>query len=131
MNKGWMLVCCALLGSCATYGNTSIKNETSETISRKLIKGVTTKDEVKAAIGDPTFTSFSDSGKEQWTYNFATSTPRITNFIPYISLIDSGMKGKNKSLVVLFDGSGIVLNYTLSDSTSDANYGIAPGALSK
>jgi hypothetical protein len=47
-----------------------------------------------------------------------------TNFIPYVNLISSGAEGDKKSLVIFFDRSKIVRQYTVSSSKVDVNQGL-------
>ncbi|HBS1472449.1 TPA: hypothetical protein MAC31_002423, partial [Klebsiella pneumoniae] len=57
-----------VLAGCASGGNKSIEQETQIGVQSKIIKGKTTKQEVKAAYGDPAGVSISSDGKEQWHY---------------------------------------------------------------
>jgi len=114
----------ALLGGCASVGNESIADATPESVSGQLIKGKTTQENVRAAYGDPTKTSFTDSGNEIWEYDFSRMHSKPTNFIPYVNLIHSGAEGDKKSLVVFFDRSKIVRQYTISSSKVDISRGL-------
>ena len=114
----------ALLGGCASVGNESIADATHESVSGQLIKGKTTQENVRAAYGDPTKTSFTDSGNEIWEYDFSRMHSKPTNFIPYVNLIHSGAEGDKKSLVVFFDRSKIVRQYTISSSKIDISRGL-------
>jgi outer membrane protein assembly factor BamE (lipoprotein component of BamABCDE complex) len=62
-----------------------------------------TKDEVRAAIGNPRNTSVSSTGEEVWMYNNSERA-----FIPYYSL--SG--GKFQTLIVNFDKDGTVKSWS-------------------
>ena len=114
----------ALLGGCASVGNESIADATHESVSGQLIKGKTTQENVRAVYGDPTTTSFTDSGNEIWEYDFTRMHSKPTNFIPYVNLIHSGAEGDKKSLVVFFDRSKIVRQYTVSSSKVDISRGL-------
>jgi hypothetical protein len=46
------------------------------------------------------------------------------NFVPYVSLIHSGAEGDKKSLVIFFDRSKIVQQYTISSSKVDVSQGL-------
>ncbi|BCI68206.1 outer membrane protein assembly factor BamE domain-containing protein [Acetobacter aceti] len=113
-----------LLAGCASSGNESIKNETSETLQTKIIDGVTTKEQVKSQFGDPLETSFTDSGHEIWKYVFAKTQQNGTNFIPYYGAFSSGSHGKAKSLTIIFNDDK-VWHHTLSESAVKNHAGIA------
>src|ERR1700754_3801392 len=102
----------ALLGGCASVGNESIADATPESVSGQLVKGRTTQEQVREAYGDPARTTFTDSGNEVWEYDFSRMHAKPTNFIPYVNLIQSGAEGDKKSLVIFFDKSKVVQQYT-------------------
>jgi hypothetical protein len=114
----------ALLGGCASVGNESIADATPESVSGQLIKGRTTQNQVRGAYGDPVKTSFTDSGNEIWEYDFSRMHAKPTNFIPYVSLIHSGAEGDKKSLVIFFDRSKVVQQYSISSSKVDVSQGL-------
>jgi hypothetical protein len=114
----------ALLSGCASVGNESIADATPETVSAQLIKGRTTQAHVRELYGDPAKTSFTDSGNEIWEYDFSRMHAKPTNFIPYVSLIHSGAEGDKKSLVIFFDKSKLVRQYTISSSKVDVSQGL-------
>ena len=114
----------ALLGGCASVGNESIADATLESVSAQLIKGKTTQENVRGLYGDPTTTSFTDSGNETWEYDFSRMHSKPTNFIPYVNLIHSGAEGDKKSLVIFFDKSKVVRQYTISSSKIDVSRGL-------
>ncbi len=92
----WVIAVALALAGCMTAGNSSIQDETQQSLSQKITKGKTTREEVRVALGDPTASGFSDTGKEQWTYQLSTASPKLTNFIPYVNWIDSGSVGKKQ-----------------------------------
>ena len=114
----------ALLAGCASVGNDSIADATPESVSGQLIKGRTTQNQVRGVYGDPVKTSFTDSGNEIWEYDFSRMHSKPTNFIPYVNLIHSGAEGDKKSLVIFFDKSKVVQQYTVSSSKVDINQGL-------
>ncbi len=105
---------------CVSSGNKVLKDETSSSVAQKIIKGKTTKQEVRSMYGDPMETSFTDSGKEIWKYNFIKGQMKASSFIPVVSLFSSGSEGDKKELVVFFDND-IVKNYSMSTSKVDTN----------
>jgi hypothetical protein len=113
-----------LLSGCASVGNESIADATPESVSGQLTKGRTTQQHVREVYGDPVKTSFTDSGNEIWEYDFSRMHAKPTNFIPYVSLIHSGAEGDKKSLVIFFDRSKVVQQYTISSSKVDVSQGL-------
>lgn len=124
MGRRVYLLAWVLLSGCASVGNESIADATPESVSGQLIKGRTTQQRVRQVYGDPVKTSFTDSGNEIWEYDFSRMHAKPTNFIPYVSLIHSGAEGDKKSLVVFFDRSKIVQQYTISSSKVDVSQGL-------
>jgi hypothetical protein len=113
-----------LLGGCASVGNESIADATPESVSGQLLKGRTTQNQVRGAYGDPAKTTFTDSGNEIWEYDFSRMHAKPTNFIPYVNLVHSGAEGDKKSLVIFFDRSKVVQQYTISSSNVDVSQGL-------
>ncbi len=114
----------ALLSGCASVGNERIADATPETVSAQLIKGKTNQERVRELYGDPAKTSFTDSGNEIWEYDFSRMYSKPTNFIPYVNLVHSGAEGDKKSLVIFFDKTKVVRQYTISSSKVDVSQGL-------
>jgi hypothetical protein len=114
---------CAL-AACASSGNDSISEATGESVARTLHKGRTTQAEVRKHYGDPMKTSFKSNGYESWEYEFTRMQSRPTNFIPYVNLVHSGADGEKKSLVIFFDRSKVVQDYTMSNSKVEVSQGL-------
>jgi hypothetical protein len=113
-----------MLSGCASVGNESIADASPQTVAGQLIKGRTDQEHVRGLYGDPAKISFTDSGNEIWEYDFSRTHAKPTNFIPYVSLIHSGAEGDKKSLVIFFNKSKIVQQYTLSTSKVDISTGL-------
>jgi len=119
-----LLVLIALIGfiavGCASSGNRSILKETQDTVSEKIVKGKTTKDQVHAIYGDPLKTEFNANGDLMWTYSIAKQKAVGGDFIG--CLFTLGIVCNNhqdvKHLVVLFDKDNVVKNYDLTTSES-------------
>ena len=117
------LAAVSLIAGCVSTGNTSLKDETNETIGEKLTEGMSM-NEVRANLGDPFSTSFTDGGLSIWSYEFMEGQMTAQSFIPIVSMFSSGVEGKKKQLVILFDEDDNVKKYTLSDSDYESKSGI-------
>jgi len=113
-----------LLVGCSSSGNVVLKGETSTSVAEKIKKGKTTQDEVRAIYGDPMTTKFTDSGNQIWYYEFVKGHAKATNFVPVVNMFASGAQGNKKELVVFFDSTGIVKNYSMSTSKVETNTGL-------
>ena len=109
-----LLLAAVLLAGCAT-GNTSIANESADTVQQKIIKGKTTKADLRAAFGEPSDTGISD-GQEFWGYQMATSSAKT--FIPFASLATGSSGIVGKYLMIKFDKKGVVESYDLRETKS-------------
>ncbi len=89
-SKIFALLTAMLLAGCASVGNESLADSTSESVSRQLIKGRTSQAEVRRIFGDPIKTSFASNGNELWEYEFSRMRSKVTNFIRYVNLVHSG-----------------------------------------
>jgi len=113
----------APLGGCVSSGNASLKDETSESIGEKLAEGMPM-EQVRANLGDPFSTSFTDGGLSIWNYEFVEGQMTAQSFIPIASMFSSGVEGKKKQLVILFDENDLVRKFTMSESDYESKSGI-------
>lgn len=113
-----------LLAACASAGNVALKQETAQTVATKIIKGKTTQADIRALFGSPSSSDFTDSGNQIWRYSHAKATSMGRNFIPYANLFSSGQNIESKELVIFFDKTGVVQNYSMEESKSEAKQGI-------
>ena len=111
------------LSGCVSTGATSLKGEDKETIATKVEQGMSG-DQVRANLGDPTNVSYTDGGKEIWTYEFMEGQMTASSFIPVVSMFSSGVEGIKKQLVILFDEDLKVERYTMSSQDVESKSGI-------
>lgn len=95
------------LAGCAS-GSSEVMKQNSDSVASKIIRGKTTKSQVRAEFGEPTSVSNSPDG-ETWSYVGTKSN--ISAFIPFYS---SGESVGVNSLEVTFNRAGIVKNYEFS-----------------
>ena len=115
-----------LLGACASQGVQQLKEENQASVATKITRGKSTKDDVRAAFGDPTETSFTDSGNELWRYRYSHSTSKAINFVPLANLFLAGADVDKRELVVFFDADGLVKNYSMQARKEEVKQGILP-----
>ena len=113
------------LGGCATSGNEHMKDQTSSTIRDSIFEGVTTKDLIRANMGEATTVTFTEGGNEVWTYRYDRSVPQLHSFIPYANLVSSVADVKTKELVVMFDKNNVVEKYVMREVSSVKKVGLA------
>jgi outer membrane protein assembly factor BamE (lipoprotein component of BamABCDE complex) len=114
----------ALSGCAAGIGNGRIANESSNTISRKIIKGKTTKSQIRQMFGDPEKTTFNSKGDLMWTYEYQHDHDTVAAYIPVVNWFAKDVKGHKKTLVILFNKKGIVKNYAFSNSANSMSFGM-------
>ena len=124
LNLITLLLLSGLIAACASSGNDTIADATGESVAANLHKGKTTQAEVRKLYGDPLKTSFKSNGFESWEYEFTRMQSRPTNFIPYVNLVHSGADGEKKSLVIFFDRSKVLQDYTMSASKVEVSHGL-------
>lgn len=113
-----------VLTGCASTGNIVMKEQNQQTIEQVITKGQTTKQDIATHFGSADSISFTDSGKEIWTYRHSRSKPMARNFIPY-NFFSFGENIQTKELVILFDSEGVVSNYTFRETANQSKAGLA------
>ncbi|AEP36090.1 hypothetical protein [Taylorella asinigenitalis] len=118
-----VLASAAIISGCASSGNAAIKDVTVEELKETVVKGKTTKYDIRAYYGEPNELTYND-GYEIWVYRYGESTSHVTNFIPVVDMFSSGNDSKGKSIIFEFNKNGTVRNYTISSSTDTSKSGI-------
>jgi outer membrane protein assembly factor BamE (lipoprotein component of BamABCDE complex) len=108
---------------CASAGNQALKEQTKETVSQKITKGLTTKDQVRKEYGDPMDTSFTEGGSEIWKYRYAHAETTAMGYVPIVRHFAGGTDVDKKELVILFDKNGVVENFTMQQSKQQIRHG--------
>ncbi len=98
----------ALLSGCVSAGNQAILNQSNVA---QIKEGVSTKADVKAAVGEP-MNITPIPGGEVWQYSGGKLSMSPLAFIPVVGLValasGNGVNRQNNDLWVLFDNEGIV-----------------------
>ncbi|AQH05951.1 hypothetical protein A9R05_44160 (plasmid) [Burkholderia sp. KK1] len=118
------VIVAAMLAGCATAGNEHLESASQETVGASIVQGKSTKADVSNAYGAANKVSFTDSGLEIWTYEYAHATPKAINFVPVANLFVHGADVQKKSLTVLFDDKGVVKKFTFAASNDVVKGGI-------
>ena len=118
-----VVVTAFVLAGCASVGNEQLSKQNAASLQQHIQKGVTTKAQVQAILGQPQNVSF-NNGQEQWTYSFAHATPTAVNFVPIVGLFVHRDNVEHKMLVILFDKHGVVENYSYTKGNSVVNTGV-------
>lgn len=113
-----VLLIMVLLGlGCASQGNKQIAQDE---IVNQIEPGVSTKEDVKRLVGEPTMVDFSDSGQEKWVYQYVRAKTRATSFIPVAGMLVGGADTKTHSLTIIFNDDGTVQKMGRGESTGGA-----------
>lgn len=121
--KPALLLAILLLVGCYTAGNSSLQNETVESIEETLAVGQTM-GRVHETLGDPVIDTRSSDGLRMWTYSFSEAQISATTFIPIVGLLDSNVATSTKILQITFDEDDLVVDFTMTESDMDIDTSI-------
>jgi outer membrane protein assembly factor BamE (lipoprotein component of BamABCDE complex) len=115
----------ALAGCAVSAGNEALKDQNQTSVGSSIIESKSTKADVQAVFGSANKVSFTDSGLEVWSYEYAHATPQAINYVPVLNLLAHGADVKKKTLTVLFDDKGVVKKCTFAESSDVVRGGLA------
>ncbi|MDE2422293.1 MAG: hypothetical protein KGO49_14065 [Gammaproteobacteria bacterium] len=106
-------------------GATSIKNETQETISKRIIAGKSTKADVLRELGEPTSRDKDDSGNgvERWQYAYFNHQSQVLGALPFASLIKHDNSTATRYVDVIFKPNGVVRSVDVKHVESNSTVG--------
>lgn len=114
----------ALLSGCAVKtGNETLGKYEKHQIDEQITKGKSTKDEVRAMLGDPDKTDL-ENGMEKWTYTHKRADSKAINYIPVANWFVHGTNDTTKTVVILFDEKDVVKNYINTDAKGETKGGL-------
>ena len=119
-----VILACFLCACAAKTGNQFLEKTSNEQIEAYLVKGRTTKDQVRQGFGDPLDIDFLPNGLENWTYSFSRSEAKAINFVPYANLVYSGTNDTTRRLKILFSKNGTVESHAFTNSAGETKYGL-------
>ncbi len=106
------------LSACASSGVRVTNDQLSQ-----FKEGQTTKQEVLAALGQPTMTMRNADGTTMIMYTYAEARTRGSTFIPIVGAFAGGVDTRSNNVMLTFDRQGILQN----TSSSSSEYGTATG----
>lgn len=80
------------------------------------------RDDVRAALGEPNGVTEMSTGQEIWVYTFTRSRATAASYIPIIGLFAGGADGHTSTLDVTFSTNGLVDNMSKGQHTSKVRY---------
>lgn len=122
---GLALVTMLLTTGCAVKtGNEALGEMEKSQVEQQIIKGKSTKQDVKKFLGDPDKTDFDNNSLEKWTYLHTRKDAKFVNYVPVANWFVAGTNDTTKSLVIIFEDSGVVKNYITSDAKGETKGGL-------
>jgi outer membrane protein assembly factor BamE (lipoprotein component of BamABCDE complex) len=109
---------CVLLAGCASAGT-----KVDPSAAAKIQKGITTKVEVIALLGQPMTDTLDSNGKEMMFWSYAQTQIKGTTFIPVVGLFSGGSSTNMTSFQVILDSNKIVVDDLWSNSNIDSKMG--------
>ncbi len=97
---------------CSTVGNGRLAQLDAVQARALLVPGRTTRDEVRAALGQGAVIRF-ESGLETWHYLHREGIAPGWDDVPFIGLATSRLERPTTELVILFDAQGVLRRWSL------------------
>lgn len=120
-----VLVSLAMLSACgAKSGHSFLEKMTHEQAASYLVKGQTTREQVRSYFGDPEDIDYFPGGNEIWVYKFKRSVEKGSNYIPIVGAFTAGTNDTTKKLKIIFDNHGKVANYSMSQAKGETKIGL-------
>jgi outer membrane protein assembly factor BamE (lipoprotein component of BamABCDE complex) len=116
------------ISGCANVGNQSVKDLSEAEANKQIVRGVTTKNDIKESFGSPMESTFTDGGLTIWTYQYddtsAFTAETVGSVVLTLGLAGTKARGTRNELVILFDEQNIVKQFNMSNSPIEAGTGI-------
>lgn len=115
----------AITSGCAVKtGNETLGKMEKEQINQQIVKGKTTKNEVKNLLGDPDKTDIDPNGLEKWTYTHTRKEAKGINYVPVANWFAAGTNDTIRTLVIVWNDNDTVKNYVNSDAKGETKGGL-------
>jgi len=112
----------AVLAACAAAGV-----KVSDEQVAKLTKGQTTYAQVIASLGRPTSEITRSDGSRFVVYSYAQTQVRGSTFIPIVGAFAGGGDTSSQAVVLTFDRTGVLQDYTSSKTQIGSGTGLSSG----
>ncbi len=110
-----------MLSGCASYGK-----EIKQSSVNQIQRGITTKQEIINAFGNPDGTYFDRDNKLIMYYYAGKMKPSAWNFVPLVGLVHSEINMQNQMLTIILDKNNIVEEYSFTNPDKKITTGIIP-----
>lgn len=81
-----------------------------------------TRDEVRAAVGEPNSVTTMSSGEEVWIYVSMKSQATAATYIPVVGLFAGGSDGQSRTLHIMFSKEGVVKDVSKGQHTTKVRF---------
>ena len=113
-----------LSGCAAKTGNEAIYKMNKADMSREIVVGKTTKNDITSKLGNPMEVDYTSQGDEKWTYKHVYSSAKAINYVPIASSISSGTNDRTRMLVIIFNNNNTVKKYLYSIADGETMGGL-------
>lgn len=120
--KRSLLAAAVLLTACAATG----VRVTEEQV-KQFEKGKSTYVEVVQKLGQPTTSVVTSQGLRYASYAYSEAAARPETFIPFVGPFVGGVDARSNAVTFIFDGRGVLQDYTSATSQFGTGMGAAAG----
>ncbi|OZI64598.1 outer membrane protein assembly factor BamE domain-containing protein [Bordetella genomosp. 4] len=119
----WASVCAlVLIAGCVSTG-VQVKDEQLSS----FVPGQTTRQEVIAALGQPTTQMRNADGTSMLIYTHVEAQARAASFIPIVGAFVGGADSRSNQVTLNFDSDGKLLGHSSTESAYGTGYGLSAG----
>jgi len=90
----------------------------------QIKKGVTTRAEVEALLGQPTNVTVVGNGKRMMFYQYWEARAKGESFIPYAGMFVGGTNNRQQMLQIMLDENNVVEDYEFNDRATETTGGV-------
>ena len=103
-----------MVGCAAKTGNEAIYKMNKADMSRAIVVGKTTKNDITSKLGSPREVDYTAQGDEKWVYKHVYSSAKAISYVPIASSIQNGTNDRTRMLVIIFNSNNTVKKYLYS-----------------
>lgn len=118
----WLIITVAVLviGGCASAGKPIDVNAL-----KQMEEGVTTKEQVRSALGAPASAGITSDGESYFMYLFTKTQIKGESFIPFVGAFVGGSTSDIQTLQMWFTEDGLLKNYQFNQTKQDVSTGLS------